>query len=317
MGLADDGTPKNPDTANNHLHLMVTVPDPMNAGDWVQIDPYGVYNQKSESGCYDLLDTSAYVRLFAPFYPTFHNVPAEYIGFYWGYYTGMEMVLRTISLHRRGDRVFASGSFQRGLPAAWYMRMYMTGDDYQKWATTYYERGFRPREISVTQGAGGEPRFTVIWKKIAGERFLARHGMSDADWQTAWQDQVVNRDRRVDERVVYREGNRRRTAAVFVTSAPSGFYEYHRLTARAYQDTVDALAARGWRVVKAEAEELREGLRFGGIWQRKTGAWAARHDLSPAAYQAQAEDLTGKGYRLIDIQGYADSRRFIAVWEKP
>ncbi|HUP02156.1 MAG TPA: hypothetical protein VM737_11660 [Gemmatimonadota bacterium] len=317
-GLEDDGTPKNPDTGNNHLHLMIAVPDPINPGDWVQVDPYGVYNQISDSGCYDLLDESGYVRLFAPFYPSFHNVPAQYVGFYWGYYTGMGMGLQTISLHRRGGEVLASGAFQRGLPPAWYMRMFMTGDEYQEWFDTYGAQGFRPRQIKVTPDAGGAPRFTVIWKKAEGESVAAYHGLTDADWDARWQEHVVAGKMRVGDRVAYRQGNGRRLAAVFVKDGGSpGFAELHYMTGADYQAKFDEFGDGGLTLVDAEAEELPEGLRFGGIWEPRPGSWAARHGLSPAQYQEAFEELSAQGFRLYDIQGYADSERFIAVWTKP
>ncbi len=317
-GLNDDGTPKNANTANNHLHLMTAVPDPNNAGDWVQVDPYGVYNQISESECYDLLDTTAYVRLFAPFYPSFHNVPAQYVGFYWGYYTGMGMGLQTISLHRKGNSVLASGAFQHGLPKAWYMRMYMTASDYQKWFNEYGGQGFRPREISVTRHSNGNPRFTVIWKKRQGESFAAYHNMTDDVWNAKWKEHVENGGMKVDERAAYRVGNSRRLAAVFVKEgSPGGFYEYHYMTGQAYQSKAEELGAQGWDLVNAEAEELPEGTRFGGIWRKLPGSFVARHGLTPAQYQDAFEDLGSKGYRLYDVQGYDDSGRFIAVWVKP
>ncbi len=318
-GLNDDGTPKNSDTANNHLHLMVAVPDPNNAGDWVQADPYGVYGQIKESECYDLLDTPAYVRLFAPFYPSFHNVPATYLSFYWDYYTGMGMGLQTVSLHRKGNQVLASGAFQRGLPPAWYMRMYMTGADYQSWFDTYGAQGFRPREISVTHDGAGQPRFSVIWKKIQGEGVVAYHGMTDGDWAARWQEHVVNGGMRVDERAAYRQGNGRRLAAVFVKGGggPSGFAELHYMTGADYQQKVNEFAGQGMLPVRAEAEELPEGLRFGAIWQKLPGQWAARHGLTPAQYQSTFEDMAEEGFRLWDVQGYDDSGRFIAIWTKP
>lgn len=318
-GLNDDGTPKNENTANNHLHLMIAVPDPTRSGnDWVQVDPFGVYNQVAESGCYELLDTSAYVRLFAPFYPSFHNVPVELVGFYWGYYTGMEMGLKTISTHRRGGDLLASGSFQRGLPAAWYARLYMTGDGYQAWYDTYKAQGFRPRLITVSIDGGGNPRYSVIWAKRQGEAVAAYHGLSDAQWDEKWQQHVVEGDMRVETRAAYRAGNDRRLAVVFVKDeGGSGFYEYHYMNGSSYQERYDELGSQGWRLVDAEAEELADGVFFGGIWRKASGAWATRHGLTPSQYQTAHQEMSANGFRLERVQGYDDSRRFIAVWHKP
>ena len=114
-GLDNDGNATNPNTANNHLHFQLTAPFP-GTSDWVFVDAYGVYEQAG-SHCYDLLDETDYVRLLAPFYPSFHNVPVDYVTHYWGYYTGMGMALQTIACTGAETPSWPRARFSGGFPA--------------------------------------------------------------------------------------------------------------------------------------------------------------------------------------------------------
>lgn len=318
-GLDNNGNPTNPNTANNHLHFQMTAPFP-GTKDWVFVDAYGVYSKmKTDAGeqCYDLLDATAYVRLFAPFYPSFHNVPAEYIGFYWGYYTGMGMGLQTLSLHRYGDQVLASGSFQPGLPTNWRARLYLTSDEYQQWFTTYANQGFRPREIAVTRAKNGAPRFTVIWKKTAGEGFIGHHNLTDADWTAKWKEYVVDKKMRVEEHAAYEVGGQRRWAAIFVTDPHPAFHELHYMTSDDYNANFKKFYDQGFRPWSVDPEELGGGILYGAIWRPLPGSWVARHGLTPAEYQTQFEQFTAQGFRLHRVRGYVNSGRFASIWTKP
>jgi len=139
-GLNDDGSPKNW-KGNVHLHVYVAVPHPTVQNTWVWVDPYGVY-QEVDTGCYDLLKDTKFSRLYAPFYPTFHGVPYEVFKYYWGYYPDMGMKLRTLSIHRHGDSLLASGSFQSGIPGGWYLHTYKTADEFQTLADEHYAQGY-------------------------------------------------------------------------------------------------------------------------------------------------------------------------------
>jgi hypothetical protein len=317
-GLDAAGNPTNTDTANNHLHFMMTVPNPdtTQPNIWVQVDPYGVYAESTSSGCYDLLAETAAARLFAPFYPSFHNVPAEYVGHYWSYYTGMGMGLQTLSLHRKDDKVLASGSFQWGLPTTWRARLNMSADEYQQWFDEYDGKGFRPRQIQVAVGGDGQPRFTVIWQERGQDSYWAYHGVDDAEWDNLWKQHVEKEKLRVEDRAGYSVGGTRLGAVVFVDDGDSGFYEWHYLSGDEFQTTFDDLSSKGYRLVSVNVLEDPGGTSFGGVWRKMPGSWYARHGISPAEYQAEFDKISAQGYRLYRIQGYANSDRFAAIWCK-
>ncbi|MEO0340178.1 MAG: hypothetical protein AAF242_13305, partial [Bacteroidota bacterium] len=174
---------------NVHLHFSLYIKDsrPGKSG-WIKVDPYGAYTKDKGNDCYDLGANTAYNRLFAPFYPSFHNVPLSTINDYWGYYTGMGMALQTISVTRNSQgKLMASGSFQRNLPGAWYARFYMTSSSFQNYFDQYNKKGFRPRQINTSKDSKGKLRYSVIWeKKPAGEKYYCFFGRSSSNFSSLW-----------------------------------------------------------------------------------------------------------------------------------
>lgn len=316
-GLADDGTPNNPVTANNHLHFMMCVPNPTgDETEWVQVDPYGVYSQVS-SDCYDILDDTPYARLFAPFYPAFHNVPLDVFTDRFGYYPEMGYGLQTVSVHRKNDKVLVSGAFERGLPGGWYCRVYMTGEQYQHWFDEYGKQGFRPRELSITNDAQGNARFSAIWKKGAGEAFVAVHNQTDAGWKQKWDELVVKGKMRVEECVAYSDHGAPRLAGLFVKDAEHAFYEKHYMDSNALQSSFNTYSGQGFALTSVNAAKIDGKTLYSGVWRKRPGSWVAKHGLSPQDYQKEFDQLTSSGYRLHQVYGYDNSERFAAVWTKP
>jgi uncharacterized protein (UPF0297 family) len=58
---------------------------------------------------------------------------------------------------------------------------------------------------------------------------------------------------------------------------------------------------------------------YAAIWEKRSGPpWQARHGMTSAEYQQVFNDLTGQGYRLIDVSGYevGGQDRYAAIWEQ-
>jgi murein DD-endopeptidase MepM/ murein hydrolase activator NlpD len=314
--LDSTGALKDPNTRsfNVHLHFELRIQDTRSGhtNDWVRIDPYGVYNIAGVD-CYGLEDNMPYARLFAPFYPSFHNVPLDIVNKYWGYYTGMGMALQTVSVDKNGSSLYAAGSFQWGLPAAWYARFYMTGTTYQHFFNTYHNQGFRPRQISVTKDGSGNPRFSVIWEKnVAGQAYTAVHNRDDANFDIVWNDYVKTKKWHVQEHVDYVVNGKRYHAAVFVNKPnDNGFYLYYGMSGAAFDSKFDELY-KNWELKSIHVN----GNTVGGVWRPKQHNYAAYYGMSPADYQQRFNQFSAQGLRLIKVQSYNDNASFSAIWGK-
>jgi len=315
-GLNADGSPKNW-KGNLHLHVYVAVPHPNVQDTWVWVDPYGVY-QEVDTGCYDLLKDTKFSRLYAPFYPTFHGVPYEVFKYYWGYYPDMSMKLRTLSIHRDGNSLLASGSFQSGIPGGWYLHTYRTLDEFQELADEHYAQGYIMRETTVEKTLGGQPRFSAIWRPLeSGENIEHRAQLTDAQWSTLWQDRVVDDEWRLEDYFGYSLGGVN-YQSVFVTSHQGRPFLYSGLmTSSVLDETIDDYKSNGYLPVSFNAASRTSGLRFSGIFRDLPGCWKVRWGLTPSGYQSYITQQVQLGYRVWKVQGYSDSNRYGVVLHDP
>lgn len=297
---------------NVHLHLEIRVWDSRGKR-WLKVDPYGVYNKKQGIDCYDLTDVTPYARLWAPFFPSFHNVPLSIINQYWGYYTGMGFGLQTISVDRsKSGTLLASGAFQSGLPAAWYARFYMTANNYQQQFTNYAKQGFRPRQMQVAIDSKGAPRFSVIWEKNpSGQQYVAFHNRTDAHFSNLWNSYVKSKKYRLAEHVTYSIKGKRYHAGVFVKNAGSGFYAYYGLKGSAFDNTFKKLYSK-WQLSSLHVN----GSTVGGVWVPRQDNYAAYYGMTAADYQKRFDQFSAQGMQLQKVQSYANSTRFAAIWSK-
>ena len=313
--LNDDGSPTN-HRVNNHLHFSLAVEHPTEPDTFVTIDPYGVYGQ-ADTGCYDLLQDTPFARFFAPFFPTFHQVPIEIYSAYANYYIKMDRTLQTRCIHRDANELLVSGSFQSGIPGAWKARSYMTVSTLQDRADEFYADGFIMRETNVTIGAGGEPRYSCIWRKLAaGESIVHRAAMSPGQWSDNWQDLVVDGPYTIEDYFGYRLNGQERRSALYTTSIPGGFYSHRNLTSSEMQDVFDVRVEDGYFPTSFSATEFPGGIRYTGMFHKVSGCWKLYWGRTSAQYQSIASANLAKGYRLHRIQGYADSTRYLAIFKR-
>jgi len=313
-GLNNDGTVSDTTRANNHLHFMLAVPNPKTSGEWVFVDPYGVYAKES-TGCYAIMKDINYPRLFAPYYPNFHNIGWDLYNFYFNYYPNMNWGPQTLSVYKAGNQVRAAGAFHPSVTGSWAVRGYLTSAEFDNWFNIYLRQGLRPRELQYTQGWDGQPRFTAIWQRRGNEGFYTWINLSDADFTAKWNDLVVNQGYRIEDHVSYSAGGQRRHAAIFVKDG-QGFQLWYNMSANEYSQKFNSLGAQGWRNTSFNAADLPWGQRYGGVWLKKPGAWATWFNMSGAGYQQKFEQFGGQGFRLWKIQGYGDGNTFGAIWTK-
>jgi len=93
----------------------------------------------------------------------------------------------------------------------------------------------------------------------------------------------------------------------------------HGLTPAAHQAEFNLLTNRGYRLVKIAGYELDGEPRFASIWNKQGGSeWQARHGISGADYQTAITNLSGQGFRPVDLSVFRSGGRvlFSAIWEK-
>src|SRR5215207_8245725 len=145
--------------------------------------------------------------------------------------------------------------------------------------------------------------FVLVLSTFASAQpWLARHGLSAADYQTEFNKLTAN-----GYRPVQVSGYGGRFAAIF--EKPGSSYPLvarHNLTAIDYQTEFNKWTAQGYRPVSLRGYAVGNQARYAVVFEKQPNspAWIARHGLSDSNYQIEFTKWTGQGYRPADISAY-------------
>lgn len=311
-GLDTSGTPTDSVTANNHLHFMLAVRhSTWTGGEWLFVDPYGVYDQQS-SGCYDLLDTTRYDRLLAPFYPYFHGVDLGVFNYYLDYYGQMGRSPATLSVQRTDDGVKAAGAFKSGLSGEWYVYDYLKAPDFQDRWETLVEDHFRLVDRSVTLDGAGVPRHNGIFRPDDVSGWHSHPGQSSAAYQDRFEELTDEGFDLVDF-FGYHDGPNDRIASIFAPVTGS-FIHHGLLTGQQFKETSNALAEDGWLPVDVNVMEMAGGTWISGLYRKTGGTRMVHWGMTGAEYQQWMDFYLAQGWDLEVVQSYASGQRYAAIW---
>ena len=149
-------------------------------------------------------------------------------------------------------------------------------------------------------------------------QWVARHGLTPAQYQSAFND-LVGQGFRLLTVSGYVTGGAERYAALWEKKAGPAWEARHGLTAAQYQQTFDQLVAQGYRLKYVSGHAFGGQDRYAAVWVKEGGpAWAARHGLTGTQYQQVFDELTKQGYRLVHVSGHGAGNiaRYAAIFEK-
>jgi polyglycine hydrolase-like protein len=208
-----------------------------------------------------------------------------------GYSIGGEDRYAAIFEHRVGPPLVA----HHGLTAA----------DYQKALDQVTAQGYRLAEISGYSVGDGD-RFAAIFERQAGPPWVARHGLTAAAYQDAF-DELTGQNYRPTHLSGYSVGGEDRYAAIFEKREGPPWTARHGLTKADYQTAFDTAVRDGFRLAQISGYSVGGEERYAAIFEKGgTTPWEARHGMTAAQYQATFDELVKKGgYRLTQVSGYS------------
>jgi CubicO group peptidase (beta-lactamase class C family) len=193
----------------------------------------------------------------------------------------------------------------------------LTSSAYQAEFEKWDKQGFRLTQVSG-YGVGNQTFYAATWEKKNGPAYVARHGLSAAQYQaefTKWTAQGY-RLTLVDG---FSSGNQVFYAAIWEKTNGPNYVARHGLTSAQYQAEFTKWTGQGYRPTLVEGYGIGNQAFYAAIWEKKAGpAYVARHGLTSAQYQAEFNKWVGQGYRLTYISGYsvAGDDRYAAIFEK-
>jgi Bacterial tandem repeat domain 1 len=150
----------------------------------------------------------------------------------------------------------------------------------------------------------GHDLYAAIWEQKDGPAWQARHGLTSAEYQQAFND-LTSQGYRLTDVSGYTSGGQERYAAIWELREGPAWQARHGLDSFSYQTTFNQLAQEGYRLIRVSGSSVQGSHRYAAIWEKSDGSpWVAFHGVEGSRYQQAFDELTAKGYRLVDVSGY-------------
>ena len=201
----------------------------------------------------------------------------------------------------------------------WQARHGLTSAQYQQIFDQLTAEDFHPVLVNGYP-SGGAPRFAAIFHRSQTPAWVARHGLTSAQYQEAF-DKYVAMGFVPDWVSGYSENGQDHYAAIW-RQLPrlGGWAARHGLTASEYQQFFDTMVSQGFKPQVVSGYDIGGQDHYAAIFRQSpaAGPWQARHGLSSDQYQQTFDQLSVQGYRLEQVNActVAGQDRFAAIWTK-
>lgn len=203
----------------------------------------------------------------------------------------------------------------------WVARHGLTSAGYQSTFDTLVSQGYH---LTYASGytSNNDPRFAAIWEKSATSAWVARHGMTSAQYQAAFNTYTSQgyRPRLVNGYTVSNSGR----FVAYWDKSPSpagGWVARHDMTSAGYQAEFNNWVGKGFRLTHVSGYQDGGVAKYAALWEKPAvagPAWVARHGMTSAQYQSAFNGYVAQGYRLVLVSGYVVNGvdYYAAIWEK-
>jgi hypothetical protein len=185
----------------------------------------------------------------------------------------------------------------------WVARHGMTSAQYQAEFNKYVAQGYHLTQVSG-YSVNGQERFAAIWDKSSTSAWVARHGLTSAQYQAEFNKNIAQ-GYRLAQVNGYSVNGQERYAAIWDKSSTSAWVARHGLTSAQYQAEFNKNVAQGYHLAQVSGYSVNGQQRYAAIWDKSsTGAWVARHGMRSATYQAEFDKYVNQGYRLVQVSSF-------------
>lgn len=203
--------------------------------------------------------------------------------------------------------VFAAVMVRQAQPGTQRDFPVMTASQWQQTFDAQAQQGYGPVILAAT-GTAADPRFAAVFEPQASIP-LTRHGLTSGDYTDPTTIQGVNFTARKDGLILrwaasYGDGTPagQRFAGIWQPNPDATLWNNDGLTdsAAGYQARFDAETA-AW--IRSGFVSVGPGNAYLSLFVAdESGPWQARHNMTPAEYQAQFNALTAEGYFPVCVQ---------------
>ena len=198
----------------------------------------------------------------------------------------------------------------------WQARHGLSAADYQTAFDDFFKKGFRLTWVSGYE-SGGTVKFAAIWEKKPGPAWEARHNLSAADYQKAFDD-FYKQGYRLVHVSGYAAGGSPRFAAIWEKSGGPAWQARHNLSAADYQKAFDDFSKQGYRLKDVSGYNVGGQDFYTGIWEKTGGPWWwSRNGTPDAWYQNVFDNFYYQGYQPVFITAFTSggAGKLNSIWD--
>lgn len=217
-----------------------------------------------------------------------------------------------------GKLAFAEIAIENMPRRPWGTRYNITAEEFQRELGERREKGFRPICISGYQ-RGDAINYAVVYVKDGVEPWEARWAQSGKDAGDT-ENKMTKDGMRPIQIVGYPGSDGPLFASIYIKSDGRHWVSRTNITAAQYESYLDEYSKKNGRPIGVCAYPTKDGTRFGIVIEenKEKIAWQERHHLTPKDYQRTLDEMTGKGYRPMNVYAYPweGETRYLAVFVK-
>ncbi len=202
---------------------------------------------------------------------------------------------------------------KKNIPASEF-RHGLSGAQYQAVFSNLTQQGFRPAFINGF-AVNGQDYYNAIFEKTGGPEYIARHGISAADYQKVFDEAKGFRPKIISAFTV---NGQARFAGVWIKDNSVAWVARHNLNPQQYQTEFNKWTQQGYKVACISGYTVNGQEMYAAVWEKQNGPlWAARHGIQGKFYQYEFDNFYYQGYRPRFINAYnvGNQDKFAGVWD--
>jgi len=192
----------------------------------------------------------------------------------------------------------------------------LTRDEYQKALENLVKEGYRMTWISAHE-FGGQPRYASIYEKKPGPLWRVQSGITATDLQNLI-DELAKDGMQPVHLYGYARGGAANFAAIFEQSSDPARIVKYDVPRDEFQKVSDDYFKQGYWRKGISGYFVGQTESWAGMWEKRSGSFAGRSNLTLERYLSISESFSKQGYRMILLTAFAapGGPKFNTSWEK-
>src|SRR6266540_4351435 len=171
-----------------------------------------------------------------------------------------------VSGYNVGNQDLYAAIWEKSPGPAWVARHGLTSAQHQAEFDSLVGQGFRLVCVSG-YAVNGQDLYAGIWEKIPGPAWVARHGLTSAQYQAQF-DSLVGQGFRLTDVSGYAVNGQALYAAIWEKSNGRAWVARHGLSSSEYQGQFDNLVDQGYRLTDVSGYAVNGQALYAAIWEK-------------------------------------------------